>query len=319
MAIACVGKGAFAGAVFMLLSATSVALAQPAVARPASKSAACLREGALVYDPAAKLVGSCDHEGKRCAGIDLASGAVRPLSSAPKAAAPATHFSAKRDAICVGAGETSCIKLGKKARKALDASYTEASRAINEGNPEPREPSERIVLSDDKALTIVGYEYDFELWDLKKDKAVRVKSWSRDREYKKQNATPVGFVGDLVVHTITPCAGPCAQSRLFTRAGKGVGTTFDGVFDLITLSPGVAVGFGQQGGAVTLTSKTKSARVWNEGSEGAVENGTLFQHAGNLYLARASTEADNPIIEVLKLKADASGKDARMTAPVCAM
>ncbi|MBA3461046.1 MAG: hypothetical protein H0T46_13865 [Deltaproteobacteria bacterium] len=299
--------------------------AKPAAKGPAKPAApACVGEGQLVYDPATKLVGACDYEDKNCAGVDPATGAVRPLTAPPKAAsASAAHLSAAKDAVCVGAGDASCTKLGKKAKAALAKAFTRESQAINEGNPQPRDPEARVVLSDDKAFAILGYgegdSYGYELWDVKKDKMVRVKAWTGDRDFRKQYASPVGFVGDLVVFTFAPCAGPCAESRLYTRAGKAVGKSFDGVGELLTLSPGVAVGFGQEGGAVTITARAKGAKVWNEGSEGAAENGLVFQHAGGLFLARAGTEGDKNVVEIFKLKPDASGKEARVTAPVCSM
>lgn len=290
--------------------------AKPAPARPVKP--ACVGEGPLAYDPATKLVGACDYEDKNCAGVDPVTGAVRPLTAPPKAApASDVHLSAAKDAVCVGAGDASCTKLGKKATAALAKAFTEESQAINEGNPQPRDPVAHVALSDDKAFAILGYGYGGELWDVKKDKTVRVKAWTGDREYRKQYASPVGFVGDLVVFSFTPCAGPCAESRLYTRAGKAVGKAFEGVGNLVTLSPGVAVGFGQTGGAVTINAKAKAAKVWNEGSDGAVENGLVFQHAGGLFLARAGTEAGKNVVEIFKLKADASGKEARVTAPFC--
>lgn len=292
--------------------------AKPAPPRPAKPAApACVGEGPLVYDPATKLVGACNYEDKNCAGVDPATGAVRPLPAAPKAAAPAVHLSAPKDAVCVGAGDASCTKLGKKATAALAKAFTEESQAINEGNPQPRDPVAHVSLSDDKAFAILGFGFGGELWDLKKDKMVRVKAWTGDGEYRKQYATPVALVGDLVVFTFTPCAGPCSESRLYTRAGKAVGKPFDGVGELVTLSPGVAVGIGQTGGAVTISAKDKRAKIWNEGSDGAVENGTVFQHAGGLFLARAGNEGGKSIVEIFKLKADASGKEARVTAPFC--
>lgn len=305
----------------LVLASTSVFAqpAKPAPPRPGKPAApACIGEGPLVYDPAAKLVGACDYEDKNCAGADPVTGAVRPLTAPPKAAPAGVHLSATNDAVCVGAGDASCTKLGKKATAALAKAFTEESQAINEGNPQPRAPVAHVALSDDKAFAILGYGYGSELWDLKKDKTVRVKAWTGDREYRKQYASPVGFVGDLVVFSFTPCAGPCTESRLYTRAGKAAGKSFQGVGELVTLSPGVAVGFGQAGGAVTITAKTKTARVWNEGSDGAVENGLVFQHAGGLFLARAGTEGDKSVVEIFKLKPDASGKEARVTAPFCA-
>jgi hypothetical protein len=228
----------------------SVAWAQPAkpAARPAAP-AACVGDGTLLYDPTTKLVGACDYEGKHCAGVDPTTGTVRPLSAAPKAAPSTTRITTARDAVCTAADDASCVKLGKKAAAALKKAYTEASQGINEGNPTPREPETIAIVSDDKAFAVLGYEYAGELWDLKKDKPVRVKVWTGDREFRKGFANPVGFVGDLVVFTATPCAGPCAESRMFTRAGKGVGKAFDGVGTLLALSPGVAVAMGQQSGA----------------------------------------------------------------------
>lgn len=292
-------------------------VASLAQAQPAKSGAACVGDGPLVYDPASKLVGACDFEGKHCAGVDPATGTVRPLSAAPKAPPSTTRFTAARDAVCTGADDASCIKLGKKAGAALAKSYTEASQAINEGNPTPREPASIALVSDDKALAILGFEYTGELWDLKKDKLVRVKMWTGDRDFRKGFASPVGFVGDLVVFTATPCAGPCAESRLATRAGKLVGKSFDGVGALLPLSPGVAVGFGQQGGAVVITAKSKSAREWNEGSDGANENGVVFQHAGALHVARAGREKDQNVLEIFKLNADATAKERRVVAPFC--
>lgn len=293
--------------------------AKPAAPRPAKAPApACVGEGPLVYDPATKLVGACDYEDKNCAGVDPATGAVRPLPAPPKAGATsAVHLSATKDAVCVGAGDASCTKLGKKATAALAKAFTEESQAINEGNPQPRDPVAHLGISDDKASAILGFGSGGELWDVKKDKMVRVKAWTGDREYRKQYATPVGFVGDLVVFTFTPCAGPCSESRLYTRSGKAVGKAFEGVGELVPLSPGVAVGFGQAGGAVTISAKDKAAKIWNEGSSGAVENGLVFQHAGGLFIARAGTEAGKSVVEIFKLKPDASGKEARLTAPFC--
>ncbi len=43
----------------------------------------------------------------------------------------------------------------------------------------------------------------------------------------------------------------------------------------------------------------------------------MFQHAGGLFLARAGNEGGKSIVEIFKLKADASGKEARVTAPFC--
>lgn len=300
-----------------MISFGLIASSVPALAQPGKPAASCVGDGAVVYDPAAKLVGACDYEGKHCAGVDPATGTVRPLAAAPEAAPSTTRLGAARDAVCTGADDASCVKLGKQATAALVKAYTEASRGINEGNPTPREPAPIAIVADDKAFAILGFEYGGELWDLKKDKSVRVKMWTGDKEFRKGFASPVGFVGDLVVFTATPCAGPCAESRLFTRAGKGVGKSFDGVGSVLALSPGVAVGFGQQGGAVTITAKTKSAREWNEGSDGAVENGIVFQHAGALHVARAGREKDQRVLEIFKLNADATAKTTRVTAPFC--
>lgn len=316
-----IAKGVLVGSLVLAPASVFAQSAKPAPPRPVKPvAAACVGEGQLVYDPATKLVGACDYEDKNCAGVDPATGAVRPLTAPPKSAsASAMHLSATKDAVCVGAGDASCTKLGKKATAALAKAFTEESQAINEGNPQPRDPVAHVVLSDDKAFAILGYGYGGELWDVKKDKTVRVKAWTGDREYRKQYANPVGFVGDLVVFSFAPCAGPCAESRLYTRGGKAVGKSFEGVGELVTLSPGVAVGFGQGGGAVTITAKAKGAKVWNEGSDGAVENGLVFQHAGGLFMARAGTEAGKNVLEIFKLKPDASGKEARVTAPFCSM
>ncbi len=305
-----VAEGVLVG---LLVLAPASVFAQPA-------GPACVGEGTLVYEPTTKLVGACDYEDKHCAGVDPATGAVRPLTTPPKsAAASVAHLSATKDAVCVGAGDASCTKLGKKATAALAKAFTEESQAINEGNPQPRDPVARVFLSDDKAFAILGYGYGVELWDVKKDKAVRVKAWTGDREFRKQYASPVGFVGELVVFSFAPCAGPCAESRLYTRGGKAAGKSFDGVAELVTLSPGVAVGFGQSGGAVTISAKAKGAKVWTEGSDGAAENGLVFQHAGGLFMARAGTEGGKNVVEIFKLKPDASGKDARVTARFCSM
>lgn len=314
-----IARGVLVGLLVLAPASVFAQPAKPAVPRPAKPAAvACVGEGPLVYDPATKLVGACDYEDKNCAGVDPATGAVRPLPGRPKAGSPAAvHLSAKKDAVCVGAGDASCTKLGKKATAAVAKAFTEEAQAINEGNPQPSDPVAHVSLSDDKAFAILGYGSGVELWDLKKDKTVRVKAWTGDREYRKQYATPVALVGDLVVFSFTPCAGPCGESRLYTRAGKPVGKGFEGVGELVPLSPGVAVGFGQTGGAVTISAKEKTAKIWNEGDGGAVENGLVFQHVGGLFMARAVIDAGKNVIEIFKLKPDASGKEARVTAPFC--
>jgi hypothetical protein len=315
-----VAKGVLVSALVLAPASVFAQPAKPAPPRPKPAATACVADGTLVYDPATKLVGACDYEDKNCAGVDPVTGAVRPLTAPPKpASASVVHLSATKDAVCVGAGDASCTKLGKKATAALAKAFTEESQAINEGNPQPRDPEAHLALSDDKAFAILGYGYSGELWDLKKDKTVRVKAWTGDRDFRKQYASPVGFVGDLVVFSFTPCAGPCTESRLYTRGGKAAGKAFEGVGPLLTLSPGVAVGFGQEGGVVTITAKAKAAKVWNEGSEGAVENGLVFQHAGGLFMARAGMAGDKSVLEIFKLKPDASGKEARVTAPFCSM
>ncbi len=68
---------------------------------------------------------------------------------------------------------------------------------------------------------------------------------------------------------------------------------------------------------MVVDAKAKRARIWNEGSDGAIELGEVFQHDNGLYLARVGVVGSTPTVEVFKLKADASGKEARHTVPVC--
>ena len=105
---------------------------------------------------------------------------------------------------------------------------------------------------------------DGSLWDLKKDKAIRLRAWIKADAGSLERAEPlvVGFAGDLVVATMAPCAGPCAESRLFTAKGKAISKrSFSGVGESVPASGDHYFGFGQYGELVRIHAATKQVTL----------------------------------------------------------
>ena len=245
----------------VLLLLCNTALAQRPPAKPSAQS--CIKPGALAYDNNAELLLVCE-DGAHCQRVDLKAKAIASTEGA--LALDVVHLNGAATAICLDRQDLDCIKLGKRAqataRKAAAPAAWEGAMAAPQ-------------VSNDRTFAIL----DGELWDLKRDKAVRVPSWSKDRSYQTP-AQAVGFAGNLVVFTIVPCAGPCAQSRLMTRRGAAVGAPFDGVAAVHPLQGDIYVGATQQGGLARIAPASKQVTIWSAFDKGAVENSVAFVRQG---------------------------------------
>jgi hypothetical protein len=268
---------------------------------------ACFTPGHPVFDAATKQLVACDYDGKHCTAADVATKVVKPVAAAVAEANPAAHPSAAHDAICEGDGDATCVKLGKSARAAL--AKTIAATADSGTQPPP--PPD-VQISADHAYAIIGGT----LWNVKADRAVRVKTWSTDPGYKDP-PTASAMVGELVVYSITPCAGPCTESRLYTRGGKLLTkVSFEGVESLTKLTDDVSVGLGQQGGLVKVSAKDKRVHVWNEINTGAVTDGELFVIDGAPYTAMVDQTAN--ALMIYQFARDAETKVSVSKIPACA-
>jgi hypothetical protein len=272
-------------------------------------------QGVFGFDTDSAQIITCGSDDK-CVGLDPLNQRMRSTSgrAVTKASAPEVALNDNHDALCIGGSATDCIKLGKKAKAAI-------AKILSHPMPDADAETNKMhfTLSADRTLaTIIAGNGTGGVWNLKKDQAINVKSWSKDGDYSKEPASPRGFVGDLIVYTISPCAGPCGQSKLFNRSGKAVGKAFQGVFSLTKLSDDVAIGLGQEGGVVRISASKKSATVWTEYKDGAVEVGDTFVINKVPFMAMQTlAAADGDKLIVYKLTADGSAKESSFTVPLC--
>src|SRR3954463_13399091 len=82
-----IASGVLVGSLVLAPASVFAQPGKPPAVRPVKPAVPAFPgEGALLHDPDTKLVGACNYEGKSCAGVDPVTGAVRPLTTAPKAA-----------------------------------------------------------------------------------------------------------------------------------------------------------------------------------------------------------------------------------------
>jgi hypothetical protein len=294
--------------VLTVSASVSIGLAQPKPAVKAAAASKCVPNGEIVFNAATKLLVTCEYDDKNCHSLD-------PVSKAIKAAAvpskPSFHLNKENDAACVGVGDSDCVKLGKRALAAATKLITDTK----DGQP----PSLRLTISQDRAFVILAPGFGGgTVWNVKKDKPINVKAWASGGEGGEggvtESAIPVGFVGDLLVYSVIPCAGPCMQSKLYSRTGKAIGKSFDGVADVVRISDDVSVGLSQDGGMARISAKAKKAVIWSDFKEGAVESGTAFVLDGVPYMAFADF---NSHLMVYKMKPDATAKESVFSVDIC--
>lgn len=199
------------------------------------------------FDETSQQIMVCDRDRTKCQAIDFSSKTLR-AAAVPNLSAPSWQVSAANDKAC-DATSRSCITLPRRAQLAIralrDQEIQEAAQtpvgdsASDTASDAP--PMVTVEFSDDKAFALfylTGREMFFKrrlAWNLRKDRAMKVKSWSRDPGMGLQLAEPSAFVGDKIIFSILPCAGPCMTSKLFDRKGKARSKEFDGVTSVVAL------------------------------------------------------------------------------------
>lgn len=151
---------------------------------------------------------------RACVGVDPETGrgsraSIKPLAAAEGAlAAGQLKTEGEKPEAC--SADDKCKALGKKASKAV-----------------AKEGAKAVVTADGALLGISGEGGTYEIWNVAKDKPVKVKApKSVTKEYVALAQLTV--IGNEIYARWAPCAGPCAVARRFDAKGKAVGA------DLVT-------------------------------------------------------------------------------------
>jgi hypothetical protein len=288
---------------------THVANAQ---AKPTPKPTAatgCVPSGSMTFDQKTKSLIVCDYDNTKCVAVNPATQALSK-SSAATAVVADHHLNAANNAICVGSGDNDCVALGKKAKAAV-------AKLVSIPDPQDTNVPLSVELSADRKFAIVAQT----AWDLKKDKAVKVRAWaSGDNTMGPADAT--GFAGELLIYSIVPCAGPCSESRLYSRSGKALGKSFEGIWGgMIQQSEDNLFTVGEYGSVIRIAPKKKKVSTWNElksDERNPVAGAAAFLIGTEPYVAvQADSSFGAAALRITKLTADASAKASSFTVPVC--
>ncbi len=156
--------------------------------------------------------GEGDETSRACVGVDPETGrgsraTIKPVAAAGgELAAGKLKTEGEKPEVCNR--EEQCKPLGKKAAKAL------AAMQEKEGG--------RSVVTSDGALLGLSAAGSYEVWNVAKDKPVKLKApKSVTKEYLA--SAKLGVIGNEIVATWNPCAGPCTVTRRYDARGKAVG------------------------------------------------------------------------------------------------
>lgn len=287
----------------LIAALASVAIGVAPRSALAGTGTACVRGNMLNHiDRTKHVLVMCDTEDK-CDAVDLATlqispGKARVYDEANKV--PERSTSKPSGEVCEerprnGATAARCAKLGARALQArLDGA------------------SAPFAISDNGKFVAVGGR----LWNLKSDKEVKIRPWAKGQEFAAEggmNVSVVAFVGDTAVASMTPCAGPCTESRLFSTAGKALSKkSFPGVTDLVQLNPTTYFGLGQQGQLVRITAPSnKIAVIGKEGELAETGYEAILNGAPTVVFP-----SDNALV-IKTFSADASALVGIKTLPFC--
>lgn len=153
---------------------------------------------------------------RACVGVDPETGRGSRASIKPLAAADGTFLAGKlktegeKPEAC--SADDKCKALGKKAAKAAAAFATETGG--------------KSQVTSDGALLALSSDAKYELWNVAKDKPVKVKApKSVTKEYV--SAADLTVIGNEVLLRWNPCAGPCTVTRRIDSKGKVLGADLD--------------------------------------------------------------------------------------------
>lgn len=156
--------------------------------------------------------GEGDETSRACVGVDPETGrgsraTIKPLAAASgELAAGKLKTEGEKPEAC--SGEDQCKPLGKKAAKAL-------------AEVQAKEGGSGVVTSDGALLGLSGGG-SYQVWNVAKDKPVKLKApKSVTNEYLA--SAKLGVIGNELVATWNPCAGPCTVTRRYDAKGKVVG------------------------------------------------------------------------------------------------
>lgn len=156
--------------------------------------------------------GEGDETSRACVGVDPETGrgsraTIKPLAAASgELAAGKLKTEGEKPEAC--SSEAQCKPLGKKAAKAL-------------AEVQAKEGGGGVVTSDGALLGLSGGG-SYEVWNVAKDKQVKLKApKSVTKEYLA--SAKLRVIGNELVATWNPCAGPCTVTRRYDAKGKAVG------------------------------------------------------------------------------------------------
>lgn len=146
---------------------------------------------------------------RSCITIDLASGALSPftgeISAAPQ---PSGERVLIRDGVMFACGsDSACRPVGRRLANAA---------RIEQGTPGMR-------ISPDGKLAVLDRDSTADrpqrVWDVTKDRPLGRFPPPRGIERAYLNTGSFSFLGDMLVQSWEPCAGPCEVSRIYRRDG----------------------------------------------------------------------------------------------------
>lgn len=156
--------------------------------------------------------GEGDETSRACVGVDPETGrgsraTIKPLAAASgELAAGKLKTEGEKPEVC--SSEDQCKPLGKKAAKAL-------------AEVQAKEGGSGVVTSDGALLGLSGGG-SYQVWNVAKDKPVKLKApKSVTKEYLA--SAKLSVIGNEIVATWNPCAGPCTVTRRYDAKGKAVG------------------------------------------------------------------------------------------------
>lgn len=215
------GRGSAAGSGSATGGSGAIASGSAAAAAPAAAGASCLpSDGERSFasftadDRSATLCTAAlgdDNKDERCLAVDFASGtwrtAVAPRAApAPAKPSPATGYEVRQDAhgVSVCRGET-CTKLKLRAPSGADGSQSSYLAAVSDDG-------KRAVIADD---SLKGAAF----FDATTGKRVRTLKLTAGGGCMDT----VDFLDQLVYIAVNVCAGPGAEGKFYSWAGKVVG------------------------------------------------------------------------------------------------